>query len=263
MSVLVKDVTDYLLADIDLPIDTVDTLQFGDSSQSVSKIAICFMPTYEVLEETINLGANFLISHEALFYHHTDTKIFAYDPIVQTKQDLIKESGLNVFRLHDAIHKMEPDMITQSIVQSLEWEEAIIERLPVATIIGGVDLSVESVLKHIKKKLNIDSVRYSGHLDQNCQRIGIFVGYRGGSQQTLPLISKYDLDLVIYGEGPEWETPEYVRDASYVGENRALISIGHMESEVPGMITLKERLKKQFPHTPIHFIDHPTCLKTF
>ncbi|AHA58143.1 hypothetical protein M493_09737 [Geobacillus genomosp. 3] len=63
------------------------------------------------------------------------------------------------------------------------------------------------------------------------------------------------LDAIIYGEGPEWETPGYVRDAVHQGRRKALIVLGHAESEEPGMRYLAEWLGLQFPDVPIHFIQ--------
>lgn len=44
-----------------------------------------------------------------------------------------------------------------------------------------------------------------GDLSMECRRVGILVGYRGTGEMIIPLFHKESLDLVIYGEGPEWE----------------------------------------------------------
>ncbi|MNW69316.1 NIF3 (NGG1p interacting factor 3) [compost metagenome] len=75
---------------------------------------------------------------------------------------------------------------------------------------------------------------------------------------TIPLFEQDGLDLIIAGEGPEWETPEYVKDAAAQGRNQALIMLGHAESEAPGMKLLAERLSQQFLGLPVHFVqDRP------
>ncbi len=60
--------------------------------------------------------------------------------------------------------------------------------------------------------------------------------------------------MAITGEGPEWETPEYVRDALAQGKKRALIALGHGESEQPGMKYLAAILRERFPGLAVHFI---------
>ena len=61
---------------------------------------------------------------------------------------------------------------------------------------------------------------------------------------------------MICGEGPEWEAPEYVRDAVYQKKNRALIVLGHAESESPGMEYYTELLQNSFPNIPVHYIKY-------
>jgi putative NIF3 family GTP cyclohydrolase 1 type 2 len=82
----------------------------------------------------------------------------------------------------------------------------------------------------------------------------VLVGYRGGGALAIPLYEQDSLDLVIAGEGPEWETPEYIRDAVHQGRSRALIMLGHAESEAPGMKYIAERLSVQLPGVPVHFV---------
>jgi len=60
--------------------------------------------------------------------------------------------------------------------------------------------------------------------------------------------------VVIAGEGPEWETPQYVKDAVFQGKGRAYVALGHAESEEPGMKYLAEILERAFPGLPVHFV---------
>jgi putative NIF3 family GTP cyclohydrolase 1 type 2 len=71
---------------------------------------------------------------------------------------------------------------------------------------------------------------------------------------SIPLFEKEKLDLIIYGEGPEWETPEYVRDAIHQGKQKALIVLGHSESEESGMKNLADWLKSTLPYLPVFYI---------
>ena len=79
----------------------------------------------------------------------------------------------------------------------------------------------------------------------------------------IPLIESKKLDLVIYGEGPEWETPEYIRDAVYQQSGGAIIALGHAESEMPGMKYIAEMLKQSFPDIPVKFIPQAPVFKIY
>ena len=91
-------------------------------------------------------------------------------------------------------------------------------------------------------------------------RSGLLAGYRGNGATAIPLFEQEQLDLIIAGEGPEWETPEYVKDAVHQGKRRALILLGHAESEEPGMEALAEQMRAEFPSIPVHFIP---AVRTF
>ena len=70
----------------------------------------------------------------------------------------------------------------------------------------------------MKNRLGITYLRAHGDLGMECSKIGLLAGYRGGAQNALPLFDREQLDLIIYGEGPEGETPEYVSDAVFMNE---------------------------------------------
>lgn len=47
--------------------ETVDTVKTGDPAQPVKGIVTTFLATQEVIERTIALGANLIITHEPTF----------------------------------------------------------------------------------------------------------------------------------------------------------------------------------------------------
>jgi len=55
-----------------------------------------------------------------------------------------------------------------------------------------------------------------------------------GGRRQMELAMKEKPDVIIVGESPEWETPEYVRNANEMGEKLSLIVIGHSASEEGG-----------------------------
>jgi len=61
--------------------------------------------------------------------------------------------------------------------------------------------------------------------------------------------------LLIIGEAPEWETIEYMRDASQLGQPKALIILGHAISEEAGMEYCARWMKSFIKDLPIHFIE--------
>mgnify|MGYP001954943002 CR=1 FL=1 len=254
MEVSIQEVIAFLTGPVGCVEDTVDTLKFGTADSLVTGIAVSFMPTYTVIKQALDKGANLLITHEGTFFSHWDKNELGENHIIKEKERLIEESGIAIFRLHDYIHKYEPDGITKGLIQSLEWEEFVEENLPVATILNIPAKTVQEVADYVKNKLQIEFVRSVGNKEMIVNRVGVLAGYRGGGATAIPIMEEYQLDLVIYGEGPEWETPEYVRDAIAQGRNKSILVLGHAESEEPGMKYLAQYIQKNFSSVPIHFI---------
>lgn len=251
----IQNVMDYVMQAAVLPENTVDRLQFGNPESEVKGIAVCFLANQAVIEETMRLGANLLISHEGIFYRHRDMgDEHNPDPVFRKKTQAITENGIAVFRVHDSNHRCTPDGIMRGLLRSLGWTSFEMVCHPHYSILEISDLALGQVVKHIKSRLGLDYLRYMGNPDMICRRIGMLVGYRGSGEVAIPLFRNENLDLLIYGEGPEWETPEYVRDSLLQGMQRGLIVLGHAESETPGMRYLAELLQEKFTDVPVHFI---------
>ncbi|WP_160724434.1 Nif3-like dinuclear metal center hexameric protein [Bacillus sp. USDA818B3_A] len=255
MTITVQNILDKLMEPVKEIPNTVDTLKTGNPNMEVKGIAITFMATHEVIQQAISLGANLLITHEGLFYSHNDhLEILKNNQVYIEKRQLIEESGIAIYRFHDYFHRYHPDGIMVGLLEALGWDSFVEENQPAATIVKIPAMSVKEIAEYVKGKLGIGFVRTVGDISGICTRIGLLAGYRGGGTLSIPLYEKENLDLIITGEGPEWETPEYVRDAISQGRQKALMVLGHAESEVPGMKYLAGRLQAIYPSIPVHFI---------
>ncbi|MCA0753563.1 Nif3-like dinuclear metal center hexameric protein [Paenibacillus sp. N4] len=255
MTLTIKQVIDRLRSSVQPIGDTVDVLAPGDPEAEVRGIATTFMATHQVIEQAVSMGVNLLISHEAPFYSHRMTEgLLTGDPVYGRKEQSLRESGIAIYRHHDYCHRLEPDIIMTGLLQRLKWESDVEEMLPTAAVLRLPERRLADIAAYVKEKLSIPYARIAGDPEMLCSRIGILVGYRGGGANAIPLYREKGLDLVICGEGPEWETPEYVRDSAWQGVSKSLIVIGHAESEEPGMRSLAHRLQEEYPEVPVHFI---------
>ncbi|MDP4088584.1 MAG: Nif3-like dinuclear metal center hexameric protein [Bacillota bacterium] len=262
MDIIIKDILDELNTPAVPMESTVDNLLFGDTSSKVTGVAVTFLATQEIIEKAKALGVNLIISHEGIFYSHWGkTDALQDDSVYKQKCKTIAESDMAIFRYHDYVHRFLPDGITAGLLQALGWKDYEVENLPAASIVELPSSTVQNVISHVKQRLGIAYARYIGDPSITCRRIGVLVGYRGGGELAVSLFGKKNLDMIIYGEGPEWETPQYVRDAVQQGNEKALLVIGHAESEMPGMEYLAQYLQKKFPAIPVHFIPEGPVFK--
>lgn len=258
----IQDVMDYIMKPAVLPENTVDRLEFGRPEDEVKGIAVSFLANQAVIEEAARMGANLIISHEGIFYKHRDMgEEQNPDPVYRNKCRAL--NGIAVFRVHDSNHRSNPDGVMRGLLRALGWTDYEMVCHPHYSILEIPVLTLAEVMNHIRSSLGVHYLRYSGDINMPCRRIGILVGYRGSGELVIPLIQNGNLDLVIYGEGPEWEAPEYIRDANLQGMKKGLVVLGHAESEAPGMIYLAEMLQERFPDVPVKFIPQSPVFQIF
>ncbi|GGG04390.1 Nif3-like dinuclear metal center hexameric protein [Paenibacillus abyssi] len=256
MKTTIQNVINRLIDPVGRLTETVDSLYYGNPQAEVSGIVTAFMPTQRVLERALELNANLVIAHEGPFFQHKPPLDSTYgdDPVFAAKKKFILDSGLSIFRFHDYWHRYPQDGIMLGLIEALAWDTYVQKHEPAYSVMEIPATSVIDIANYLKKTLDIPCVRVGGEMDTLCSRVGLLAGYRGGGQLVIPLMEQENLDLVVYGEGPEWETPEYVRDAVWQGRSKALIVLGHAESEEPGMKLLADLLQRQFPEIPVHFV---------
>ncbi len=248
----IQQVIDALLADIPgTPFPhTVDTIKAGDPSQPVRGIVTTMFATDAIIQKTIDLGANFIIAHEPTFYNHTDeTDWLGNDPVLKFKRDLLDKHGIVVWRFHDGIHAHKPDGVRMGVMQALGWDKYYDDANPPLVNLPAA-ASLDRLVAHFKKSLDIDKLKYIGDLHQSCQKIVLSPGAAGG-RSHIAMIQAHQPDLFVCGELNEWETSEYIRDARYQGKKIALIVLGHSVSEEPGLQWLLPVLNKKIPGVPV------------
>ncbi|MDK2902280.1 MAG: hypothetical protein PWQ93_199 [Clostridiales bacterium] len=262
MVIRVRDIIDFLTAEGIKRERTVDRIEFGNPDMIVEGIATAFLATQQIVEKAMKLGVNLIISHEGIFFSHWDkTEMLKADPVYKEKRKIIEENKIAIFRYHDYIHDHIPDGIMVGLLKELGWEKLEVRREQTASVIEIPTATLEEIILYIKKQLNVEHIRYIGNLAMPCRRIGLLVGYRGQGDLAIDLIQREKPELLIYGEGPEWETPEYIRDSIQQGRQRALIVLGHAESEAPGMKYLAGCLQNKFPDIPVYFIAETPIFK--
>jgi putative NIF3 family GTP cyclohydrolase 1 type 2 len=230
------------------PPNTVDTVKAGEPSTLVTGIATTFLDTMDVLREANRRGANLVITHEPTFYNHLDdTSFFADDPVFREKLAFIQQHRMVVFRLHDAIHLASPDHIATRFIQEVGWQNYMVGGNPSLVTIPKTTLLKLS--RDLAAKLDAQTLRLVGDPNLEVTRVAIRLGAAGLQKQVTAL--RGDVEVLLAGEAAEWETVEYVRDASAQGRHKALILMGHEVSEEAGMKQCAEDLRPLFPNLSV------------
>jgi putative NIF3 family GTP cyclohydrolase 1 type 2 len=252
-----------------VPHDTVDTIKAGDPSTPVTGIATTFLDTMDVLREADRRGLNLVISHEPTFYNHLDDPaFFADDPVYREKLAFIQQHHMVVFRFHDQMHGVSPDPVAMALVQAMGWQSYMDAGSPWRLTIPRTTLL--ALARELARKLNAPTLRVVGNPDLAITHVALLPGAAGSQKQILALRPD-EVEVLLAGEVPEWETVEYVRDASAQGRHKALVLLGHAVSEEAGMKQCADDLRAVFPNVKVQFVsagqptwnpDHPPAVAT-
>jgi len=251
----IQEVIDKIITEIPgAPLEgSVDVIKTGDPDQKATGIVTTFLATLKVLQETVELGANLVITHEPTFYNHLDEQDWLQDdPVYEAKRRFIEDHHLVIWRFHDYWHMHQPDGVLTGALKQMGWEGYSNPEDPIICTIPPTPL--DKLVSEVKGKLGVQTARLMGDPEFVCRRVAILVGAWGGRPHILAL-RREDVDTLICGEVAEWETTEYVRDAIRIGRKKALIVVGHANSEEPGMEYLVEWLRVRFPGLPIHHLS--------
>jgi putative NIF3 family GTP cyclohydrolase 1 type 2 len=241
---------------VTLPANTVDTIKAGDPATVVTGIATTFSPTMEVLRRAVAAGDNLIVTHEPTFYNHLDqTTLFADDPVYKEKLAYIQEHHVVIWRFHDTWHLRHPDGIAEGFAAQAgltqfenngpAGEKGFFFTVPQTTVLA--------LAKDLQRRFHARAIRVVGDGRMKITEVGYAPGASGEAKQVKAL-ERDDVEVLLIGEAPEWETILYVRDAQLQGRKKALIMLGHNTSEEAGMDSCATWLKGIFPGLKIQFI---------
>lgn len=84
-------------------------------------IITCIWPTADIIKRAQSIGANLIVSHEAIFRNHGDRRdILAGNRTFQAKCRLLDQWGGVVWRCHDAIHAGVPLEADGSLINEID-----------------------------------------------------------------------------------------------------------------------------------------------
>lgn len=233
---------------------TVDTFKAGDPQTPVTGVAVTMMATLDVLERAAASGKNLVITHEPTFYSHmdqTDVLVKQHDAVLAAKEAFIQEHHIVVWRFHDHWHQRHPDGILEGMTKALGWEKFRSDTAP--NLFTLPETSLDDLAENTRRKLSINVERVVGDPELKLRRVALLPGAAGSARQ-IQLLERDDVEALVIGETPEWETVEYVADAATEHKRKALIILSHIPSEQAGMEECAQWLKGFVQDVPVEFV---------
>jgi putative NIF3 family GTP cyclohydrolase 1 type 2 len=207
----------------------------------------------DVLKQAVAKNCNLLVVHEPLYYNHLDdTRQLQNDPVFLEKRKFITDHKLVIWRFHDYIHSMRPDGIETGMVEKLGWKNYTVKGSTNQFVLP--ETTLKDLLKNLKQVFPKNAFYVIGNPDMKLSNVRLAAGAPGSSAH-IRLLEDKNVDVILAGESPQWETYEYMRDAVAQGRQKAIIFLGHINSEEAGMNYCSAWLKGFTKDVPVYFIE--------
>ncbi len=233
------------------PIDeetTRDKVLYGDTAQECTGIVTCIWPTVDIIKRARELGANCIISHEAIFWNHGDHQDTVGDTAAfKAKKELLDDWGGAVWRCHDFIHSRVPidtdramaDGIFYGLADKLGWlDYRVGDDRGFCLEYEIPETDATELARELVAKLDLNGTRITGDSHARVRRVRIPMHVTGEAKSDTHEINETDArgdDCLMTMEFIDFTTCEYIRDAGMLGQNKCAITIGHFNLEEPGM----------------------------
>lgn len=234
---------------------TVDGIIAGDGTTLVKGVATTMMATYAVLKRAAAEGLNLVVTHEPTFWsHQEDVSKVQNDPLYREKRVFIEANKLVTFHFHDHFHDRKPiDGIADGMMRRLGWKGYVSADDPQRFTLP--ETTVGALTAFLRDKLKATTIRTIGDPNQKVSKVKSSWGY-AGKFPTVDWLNG-DIDVLIVGETWEWELQEYVADLVAANRAKALIMVGHIQSEQWGMEYCAEWLRGFISEVPVKFLEMP------
>ena len=252
--------------------DSVDGLKVGDPATAVTGIVTTALPSLAVLQQAVKVGANVVVTSQPTFYSRADARTPPArrgpgpsapaaapppsadtpppDPVFTAKNAFIDQHRLVVLRLHDHWRQREPNPLAVAFAEAMGWAKHQVAGNPRRYDVPVIP--VETLAAALAKTLGSrGGIRVVGEPSTSVRRIGLLPGSTP-IQASLELMPQ--VDAIVAGEVREWEGVEYVRDVVAAGGRKALILVGRIVSEEPGMRACAAWLKTVAPGVDVTHI---------
>ena len=217
----------------------------GNPNDIVKKVLVCLDITKDVVYEAKELGANLIISHHPVIFHHMKNLYFDTIPY------LLVQNNINAICAHtnlDIAHGGVNDCLFDSIGLKNPCALSLINEYPLG-LIGSLEtqISCSEFAKLLKSKLDCKFVQFTNI----SKKIKIVAVCSGAGGNLVSEAYKKNCDALVTGE---------IKHSDIIFANDHEISIfnvGHFKSENIIIPKLKNYLQKKFDM--IEFVESECC----
>ncbi len=230
---------------------TRDVVLYGNENIEVRGIGICWVATIQVIEQAIEQGINFIVSHENAFYENGTSTPTPIRESIKRKELLLKQHKICVYRCHDVWDCIPYYGVSDTYARLLGYAFKPRKIQSFIQFAHIDETSLEDVAIHIKNKLapfNQSSIQYFGNKESVIKSIAIGTG----AATNIFQMNQSDPDCYVVSDDGHnnWVETQWILD-----NNKSMIVVNHAACEIPGMKSMVSYLLNQFVDENIQYLD--------
>lgn len=231
--------------------ETRDIMLFGDDELDVDKIGVCWVATNQAIEQAVEKGIHFIISHENPFYHMTTGPKRLAHLSVEKKRGRLQENGIHVYRCHDLWDKIPEVGVADVWAKRLGYD---FKRETSSYIQHAVieETTVRELAVHVAEALKPDGengVYIFGRPDKKVSAIGMGTG---AATDIFKMLDGAPCDVCIVAD----DGISNFYQAQYAIDNDLpLIVVNHACCEIAGIRSMADYLKGRFPELGVSYLE--------
>jgi len=240
---------------------TRDQILYGDPNQECTGILVTLFASADVVRKAKELGCNFIIVHEALFWNHGDHQDWIADfDAYKKKVDLLGD--ICVWRNHDFIHSgvlindEYYDGIFYGVAKELGFLDYVIGDKYDPRLFKLPTIKTKDLAKHVIDTFGLNGMKCIGDIEGESSIVYIPSHiFCAKDNEITEFVEKNNIDTLLAMEIVDFTTAEYIRDCSMLGIKKRALAAGHFNVEEPGMKFFSEYLDQILENkVPITFV---------
>lgn len=231
-----------------------DVIAFGDENTEVFGIAVTWSPTIKVLEKAEKEKLNLIITHEFLFWGHSETIWYKSDQDMMKKrpnalrQEILKRNGMVVYKTHKNWDAAAGWGMCDAFPELLNFKDEI-GRGRFIRVHRIEPVKVKHLAENIKKLMKLPQIRIAGDLERKVSKIATAVGGLGQIYGIAEEPYNLGAEVVVFGEAVDYAI------RCCVENGMVAIETSHVLSENPGVKNLAMKIQEQFRNVKVMFLD--------
>ena len=127
------------------------------------------------------------------------------------------------------------DGIFHGVMITLGWEKYLCCDPSRPMVFEMPETSVKEIGRLIMEKFHLTGLKMLGNTEAKVKKVAIASHILGGDNDMITWIDQEKIDLLISMELIDFTVSEYIRDSAMLGMPKAILAVGHFNTEEPGM----------------------------